>query len=153
MCASWCEIYSGCFTGTNRWELYENEECEENSHLSTSGCFSALLDFCCRWTLCLGSFCINYKNCLCRCVRTLASLSALCALFMEYDLNEEGALKERRRTLKRTENKKIMLQKKLFCKLWVFLLSLLLLNIPSLISDSTEDICIIVHFKQWSLSS
>lgn len=44
-------------------------------------------------------------------MRTLASLSTLCVPFMEHELNEGGALKERRRTLKRTENKKIMLKK------------------------------------------
>lgn len=73
-----------------------------------------------RWTLCLGSLCINYKNCLCRCVGTLASLSTLCALFTKLELNEEGALKERRKTWKRMENKKIMLKKKQFCKLLSF---------------------------------
>lgn len=50
-------------------------------------------------------------------MRTLASLSTLCALFTEHELNEEGAVKERRRPLERKENKKITLKKKQFCKL------------------------------------
>lgn len=71
-----------------------------------------------RWTLCLGSFWINYKNYLWSCVRPVPSLICFCVLcfpnkdFMNKKHWEEKKIKKRENMKK--EDKKIIF-KRSFC--------------------------------------